>query len=214
MAMTLTQTLTQIDRLKRRLHVAYEFALPDEPTLAEIIYRHRAAAYQAAMTEQARTAGSRRRGHLPTGMDARYLKDVSLDDARSIRATFEKDLDREIERLYAANPDGRRDYYVSNLTTWADERAAWKDRQIALMNNKTARFYAQQRFKDMNKVTANYRFAGPAPVCEDCADKFALGEVGQSVVDVDPTPLHPNCPHEWIFTNAKIGLPLDQLWVG
>jgi hypothetical protein len=212
--MTLTQTLTPIDRLKRRLMVAYEFAIPDEQTLTETIYRQRAQAWQQALTEMAHQAGSRRTGRPPSGVDARYLHDVSVDDARSIRNTFFRDLDREIERLYAANPDGRRDYYVQNLTRWADERATWKDRQIALMNQKTAEHYAQQRFRDMNKIAANYRFAGPAPICPDCADKFAMGEVDQRVVDEDPTPLHPNCGHGWKMTRVKLGVALSELWVG
>lgn len=214
--MTLANPLTPIrlDNLKRRLLVAFEFAPPDEQTLAEIIYQHRARVYQLAMTEQARASGSRKRGLLPRGADAQYLRDVSLDDARSIRNTFNRDLERQIEKLYAANPAGGRDYYVSNLTQWADDRAAWKDRQIALMNEKTARFYAQQRFKDMNRIAGEYLFDGPPPVCDDCVDKFALGRVGQREVDVNPTPLHQNCPHEWKLINARLGVSASELWTG
>ena len=212
--MTITDPTARLSTLKRRLLVAFEFVPPDADLLAESIYRQRAGAWQQAMTEQARSTGSHRTGRVPSGTDALYLRQVSIEDAQSIRRTFNSDLEREIERLYTANPDGGRDYYVSNLVQWADDRAAWKDRQISLMNQKTARFYAQQRFKDMNRVRANYRFTGPSPVCDDCADKFALGIVDQRVVDGDPTPLHQNCPHEWAFTDAKPGVSLDNLWVG
>ncbi len=213
MTLTLTPT-TPLERLKRRLRVAYEFALPDEQALADSIYRQRAQAWQQAMTEQAQRVGSRRTGRLPSGEDAARLRAQSIEDAQSIRATFNHDLEREIERLYAAQPDGNRDYYVSNLTRWADERAAWKDRQITLNNNKTARYEAMKAFEIHNRVSSMFRFAGPAPVCPDCADKFAMGEVRQQVVRENPTPRHPNCPHEWVTTQSKLGVPITELWVG
>jgi hypothetical protein len=196
------------------LAVAFEIAPPDEQTLTESIYRQRALAWQDAMTGYARQAGSKATGQGPFEGDRQYLLDVSRDDAASIRSTFNRELSNEIARLYAANPDGDRQYYITNLTTWADRRADYKDRQIALMNQKTARHYAQQRFKDMNKVQAQYRFSGPAPVCDDCAAQFAAGVVGQKHVDDNSAPLHPNCPHEWAMVEPKLGVSEGKIWVG
>jgi hypothetical protein len=202
-------------RLKRRLMVAFEYSTPDERTLTESIYRQRAEAWQGALTEQARTLGSGRQGKAPSGGDQRYLLGESRKDAASIRQTFNRDLGRQIEKLYAANPDGNRQYYVDALTQWADERAAWKDYQITLYNNKTARHYAQQRFRQENATrAARYRAKGPAPVCNDCAAAFAAGVVGQAFVNANPFPFHPGCPHEWQIIEMGAWVALDELWVG
>lgn len=206
--------LDKLSRLKRRLSVAFEFAPPDVETLTQSIYNQRAQAWRDALTECASKVGSRARGVGPFGVDRQVLMDMSRDDAISIRETFNRDLEREIERLYTANPEGDRAYYIERLTVWADKRAEYKDRQIALMNNKTARHYAQQRFIDMNKVSTRYRFVGPAPVCPDCGHHMAAGVVGQKYVDKHPAPVHPNCPHSWTMVGAKPGVDKDKLWVG
>lgn len=203
-----------IDRLKRRLRVAFELLPPDEDVLTDSIYRQRATAWRDAMTEQAERAGLRRAGKLPSGEDAARLRAMSRDDAASIRNTYNRDLERQIAQLYAANPDGDRAYYIRELTAWADDRAAWKDRQITLYNQKTARFDAMQQFKAHNAIEGRHIFTGPAPVCDDCAEKFTMGEVGEQAVQADPTPLHPNCPHEWTLVGARVGVPLQDLWVG
>lgn len=204
----------RLERLQRRLAVAFEIALPDEQTLTESIYHQRTEAWRDALSEYARQGGSKAKGQGPFGIDRQYLMDVSRDDAASIRQTFNRELNNEIARLYNANPDGDRQYYITNLTGWADKRADYKDRQIALMNQKTARHYAQQRFRDMNKAQSQYRFIGPAPVCDDCAAQFAAGIVDQKHVDGNPAPLHPNCPHEWAMVDVVMGVSPDAIWVG
>lgn len=204
-----------VDRLVRRLSVAFEFTLPDERTLQERIYQQRAQAWRDALTDEARAVGSAKTGQGPTGAYRQYLLDLSRDDAQSIRNTFNRELRSQIAQLYAANPDGRRDYYVTALTRWADQRAAYKDRQIALMNEKTARQYAQLAFKDRNRVTqAQFLFDGPAPVCDDCVDLFAAGTVDQAFVEANPTPVHPNCPHQWRTLSGVLGVALQDVWVG
>jgi len=205
-----------LDALKRRLSQAYEIALPDEQTLAFTIYRQRVEAWQQTLTEEAAKLGSRKQGKAPSGADAAHLMQQSREDAQSIRRTFQRDLEREIERLFNANPQGDRAYYIANLEQWADTRAQWKDRQIALYNNKTAQTYAQQRFREENQIDgATYRFTGPAPVCDDCAEKFAAGIVDQAYVNNSPTPLHINCPHFWESVNMALPtIALNELWVG
>jgi hypothetical protein len=205
-----------LDALKRRLSVAYEIALPDEQTLTFTIYRQRVAAWQQTLTEEAAKLGSRKTGKAPSGVDAAYLQRQSREDAQSIRRTFQRDLEREIERLFNANPQGDRAYYIANLEQWADTRAQWKDRQIALYNNKTAQYYAQQRFHEMNKIVgASFRFMGPAPACDDCGSLFAAGVVDQAYVEENPAPVHTGCPHWWESVDMpRPGVPLNELWVG
>jgi hypothetical protein len=203
------------DHLKQRLKLAYEYSIPDERDLAEGIYRQRATAYRDEMTDQARQLGSAQTGRMPGGQDQAYLLKWSLEDAQSIRRTFNRDLERQIDRLYEANPDGKRDYYVNALEQWASERAVWKDRQIAIYNSKTAQQYAQQRFLAMNSLRGSqFRFVGPPPICDDCVDMLAMGVVGELVVNRYPTPLHPNCPHRWKFVSAGMTISINELWVG
>jgi len=204
-----------LQRLKRRLMVAYEFAIPDQRTLADGIYQQRAEIWRQTLTNEARTAGSARTGRGPNGIDRDELRRMSNEDAASIAQTFNKDLESQIEQLYRANPDGGRQYYVQALTRWADQRAAWKDRQIANQNRATAQSYAQQRFNVENKVgDALYVFAGPPPREIHCADHFAAGVVDQEYVDANPTPIHINCPHQWRRIQSTIGVTLDNIWTG
>lgn len=210
----MTLTLTPLDRLQRRLAAAYAMTASDEQTLAGSIMGERVYAWQKRLAELARAVGSYRPGQGPNGEDRAVLWQMSMDDAKSIVATYNAELAREIERLYAAQPDGSREYYVNALESWSGGRAQWKDRQIALMNEKTARFYAQERFREMNRARSQYRFSGPAPVCDDCAENLAAGVVDQAHVDANPTPLHPNCPHEWTMTRLKLGVPVRDLWTG
>lgn len=203
------------EALVRRLSLAAELMLPDEATLTESIYQQRVAVWQDTLTEEARAVGSARTGQRPGGNDAQYLRDVSRDDARSIRQTYQRELEHQIEALYTANPDGRRDYYLAALTAWADERAAYKDRQIANMNRGTARQYAQLRFRDENRLQdATARFVGPPAREPECQALFAVGAVPLTYAEAHPTPVHIGCPHNWQRFTGRPGVPLDQLWVG
>jgi hypothetical protein len=201
--------------LKRRLSVAFELSLPDEQALADSITRQRAQAWRATMTEEARAVGSRQRGQGPSGADAAYLHELSVEDAQSIRETYNRELMNQIEQVYAAKPDGTRDEYVRELTQWADARARWKDRQIANMNRQTARSYAQERFATRNRVGRSlYLFTGPPPKEEHCADHFAAGLVTREYKEANETPIHINCPHQWTKQRGSVGVPMADLWVG
>lgn len=203
------------DALIRRLSLAFEFAVTDEDALTESIYQQRATAWRAALTEEARSSGSGKQGVGPNGDNRDYLRQMSRQDAQSVRQTFNRDLASQINQLYDAQPDGRRDYYVQALTRWANERAQWKDRQIATMNRGSARTYAQQQFNMRNNVGhALYLYGGPSPRGPRCADHFAAGVVNQQYVDANPQPEHVNCPHYWQKQQSRVGVPLDKLWVG
>jgi hypothetical protein len=206
---------TPLTRLQRIIRLAYDMRDDEEAQLARSIYDQRARAWVEQVREEAAKVGIRRAIPFPSGADADALRRASIEDAHSIRATYQRDLEREIARLYEANPRGNRQYYISNIERWHAQRAQWKDRQIALYNQKTAAFWAQQAFTMRNRIREpHYLFGGPAPVCEDCQAQFAAGEVDQAHVDANPTPLHPNCPHAWNITRFKLGVPREQAWVG
>lgn len=204
-----------LTRLQRIIRLAYEMQSEDRDELEDTITKQRAAAWRDAIEDEARKVGVSRSARGPSGQDLRELREMSRADAQSIYETYNRDLEREIRRLFDANPRGNRNYYIKNLEEWAERRASWKNRQIALMNNKTARYHAQQRFWDLNGARKRrYRFDGPAPVCDDCADMFAAGEVDQRFVDQNPTPLHPNCPHEWKSVGFKLNVAPEDVWMG
>jgi hypothetical protein len=211
----MTAPVRELTKLQRVIRLAYEMRDDEEARLARSILDQRSRAWVESIREEAAKVGYRGAIPFPRGEELDLLRRASITDAHSIRATYNADLEREIMRLYNANPRGNRNYYISGIERWHAARAEWKNRQIALYNNKTARYWAQQAFVENNQTRARrYVFSGPAPVCEDCRDQFAAGEVGQDYVDRNPTPLHPNCPHEWQTVRSTLGVPLSQIWVG
>ncbi len=201
--------------LKRRLALAFEFTAPDTTALTASILKQRSETWRLTLTQEARAAGSSKTGIGPTGQDLSVLSRMSRKDAQSITNTFNRELGNQIDRLYDANPDGDRAYYISELTAWADNRADYKDRQIANMNRSTARTYAQERFNAENRVgEALFLFAGPPPRESVCAGLFAVGLVNRTFVERNSTPIHIGCPHGWETQVTRIGVPLAKLWVG
>lgn len=208
-------TERDLTRLQRIMRLAYSMQPEDEAQLAAQIERQRSRAWMTALEEEARKVNVRARANAPRRDDLQYLRELSRSDAASIARTYNRELEKQIRDLFAENPRGNRQFYASRLEAWYGKRASWKDRQIALMNEKSARAYATQRFRDMNLIgRATYRFVGPAPVCPDCADMFSKGVVEQQFVDTNPAPLHPNCPHEWTGTKYQLGVSRQDVWVG
>lgn len=201
--------------LKRRLALAFEFTAPDTIALTASILKQRNETWRQTLTEEARAAGSGKVGIGPTGSDLSELSRMSREDAVSIANTFNEWLGHRIDELYNAIPDGNREYYIRELTRLADDRAEWKDRQIANMNRNTARTFAQTRFNVENKVgEALYLFTGPPPREPVCAGLFSAGVVDRTFIARNPTPVHINCPHSWEVQITRVGVQLDRLWVG
>lgn len=204
------------DRLKRRLALAFEFRTPDERDLTASILGQRTETWRAVMTAQARGVGSSKTGTGPSGRDLSELSRLSRRDAQSIVQTFNRELGNQIDRLYDANPTGDRAYYVRELTAWADQRAAYKDRQIANMNRSSARTYAMDRFEAENQIgpEALYVFDGPPPRESICAGLMERGAVTRDVARANPTPIHINCPHSWRRLYSSVTVDVNDLWVG
>src|SRR3990172_5408923 len=200
-------TEAELTRLQRVMRLAYMMQPEDEAALAAQIERQRSTAWVTALEEEARKVNVRARANAPRLGDLQYLRGLSQQDAASIVNTYNRDLEKQIRALFTENRRGNRQFYISRLEQWYDKRAAWKDRQIALMNEKSARYYATQRFREMNLIgRATYVFSGPAPACDDCIAEFAAGHVDREHVDEHPAPLHPNCPHEWQGTKDQLGV--------
>ena len=204
----------RLTKLQRVMRLAYEMRADETAVLAREMERQRTAAWMDAMRTEARKVGYKGPIPSPRGEALDMIRRQSITDARGVTETYNRDLERAIVKLYDANPRGNRNYYMRGIERWHAERARWKNKQIALMNDKSARHWAVSAFVEQNSVQSRYRFAGPAPVCDDCAEMFAAGVVDQAFVDKTPAPLHPNCPHFWSTVRPKLGVPLSQLWVG
>lgn len=198
--------------LQRRLSIA--FAL-DEQSLTTTILAQLSETWRATLTSEARAAGSSKVGQGPSGQDLSELSKIARRDAASIVQTFQRDLAREIDRVYDQSPTATRTDYIQALTVWADDRAQWKDRQIATMNRGNARSYAQQRFNAENEVGESlYLAEGPPPRERICANIMAAGLVNREFVERNPLPAHIGCPHNYAVQVTRIGVPVNQIWVG
>lgn len=202
-------------QLTRTISLLYRMQPADIAALSAEILERRKQAWKTAITERARAFGCNKTANSPRLDDLAELKRMSTEDAKSIAATWNKDVERQIELLYAQNPRGNRNYYYKNLEAWAASRAAWKNKSIALNTEQQTRFYAQTRFREMNGLT-NMKFVftdNPPPTCAECVKYAAAGVVSQNYVYKHPSPVHVNCPHEWIEV-TKLRIPCNEMWVG
>lgn len=207
---------TQDTRLLRILKLLYHQTDEDVKALSEMLLAQRKAAWEAAIRAEAQQFGYTVRPHAPRREDLDELRRMSEEDARSIVKTWNRDVDRQLARLYQTNRRGNRHYYAKNMEDWAAKRDVWKSRQIATYTEFSTKQYAQRRFWEMNGLRgARYVFDGPPPVCDDCRSLYGLGVVDQAVVDANPTPRHVGCPHFWrMLPWTADPPPLRELWVG
>lgn len=196
------------------LALLYQLQAADIQALAAELLERRKAEWRSALTEEARRHGcNTRTGENPRLGDLEELKRMSLEDARQIAKTWNSDVSRQLQKLYADNPRGNRFYYYSNMEQWAAARAGWKNPQIAIQTAQTTRWYAQNRFRALNTIRPRYVFAGPPPVCAVCVNEFAAGVVSERYIQRHPCPRHIGCPHEWVAARAE-KIPCEDMWLG
>lgn len=207
---------TQDTRLLRVLKLLYHQDDRDVKDLADTLLVQRKAAWETAIRAEAAQFGYTGPVNAPRREDLAELKRMCAEDARSIVTTWNRDVDRQLARLYDTNYRGNRHYYAKHMEAWATARDKWKARQIATYTEFSTESYAQRRFWEMNGLRgAAYVFDGPPPVCDDCRYLYGLGGVGQEVVDANPTPRHVNCEHFWRLLPWTTDAPGPrELWVG
>ena len=203
-------------RLLRILKLLYHQRGEDVKALADLLLAQRKTAWESALRAEAAQYGYTGPVHPPRREDLAELRRMSEDDARSIVNTWNRDVDRQLARLYTQNRRGNRHYYGKRMEEWAKARDGWKARQIADYTEFSTIGYAQQRFRQMNGLRgAQYVLDGPPPVCDDCRDLYGRGVVDQAVVDQHPMPLHPGCRHTWRLLPWTTAAPArSALWVG
>lgn len=133
----------------------------------------------------------------------------------SIVKTYNRELESEIERVIDGNQNLKRADYADLVELWIQARQERKLAQIVTMTQKIARDYALNIFVKQNKITGNrYLFTGAPPAEEVCASYFAAGVVDQNFVDLHPTPVHVNCPHEWRVISSTAVVDCETLFTG
>lgn len=203
-----------MSRLTQIIALLYEMAPSDVSQLEGQLLEQRKAAWDTALREKATEYGCSGTPNPPSGADLQELKAMSHEDAQSIADTWNREVENQVERLYAADKYGSRYYYADRMDAWARDRGVWKNAQIAIQTEMTTRAYAVNRFLAMNGLRGGkFLFKGPPAVCEVCINEFAMGLVSQAYVDSHPCPRHIGCPHTW--EEAKIrDLPCDEMWLG
>lgn len=201
-------------KLTQTLSLLYRMQNADVRQLENDLLESRKRAWDAALREEAARHGCTRTPSAPRRGDLAELRRQSRADAQSIAQTWNRDITREIERLYDSNPRGNRQFYFSNLERYAAERAQWKNAQIALNTETTAAEYAREQFRRLNHTgSERYRLVGAPPVCAVCARLYGLGHVAAAVVERNPMPAHLNCAHSWSVINPP-RIPCEALWLG
>ena len=203
-----------MSKLTDILLLLYSYQTDDVDNLTTTLTERRKATWINTLRDLARTHGCNQYPGIPKGADARDLERQSREDALSIAATFNRDVQREIERLYAANPRGNRIYYFKRLEAWAKKRASWKDASISLNTDGAARYLATTRFYEQNpQLSRSFVAAGPPPTCKICIRIFAAGVVNLDYMRKRGLPAHINCPH-FYKSAAPVRAQCGSLWLG
>jgi hypothetical protein len=203
-----------LTRLLKIIALLYEMQPEEQDALSAQLLEQRKAVWRQALADMAREFGCNSASpRPPSGRDLTELKALSDEDAKSIANTWNGDVERQVQRLYDANPRGNRYYYRKNMEAWAAQRSTWKNPQIALNTETVTREYAKSRFREMNVDSPRFVFDGPPPTCDVCVQEFAAGIVDENYVRKHPCPRHINCPHTWRVVNPQ-RIPCAEMWLG
>jgi hypothetical protein len=203
-----------MSKLLQIIALLYRMTDEDTQALENELLAAKKRAWRTTIEDEARQMGYNIRARNPSGVDLRELKAQAKADAKSITQTWHKDVERQLAKLFKANPRGNRAYYAKNMEAWAAKRATWKDASIALNSEMQTIQYAKSRFWQNNGLRGD-RFAagGPAPTCKICIRIFGAGVVTYAYTQRHPFPAHVNCPHSYVRV-GRAKVPLDQLWIG
>jgi hypothetical protein len=206
-----------VSRLSDFLIRIYRMDEADEVSMKADLLSQMVSAWKRGIEDEAVKFGcNSARAKNPTGTDLRQLDDLAFTDAASIVATYNRDVEREILRLIAANPDeGGATYYTPALNAWVAKRNAYKTLQIALNTETRGREIGRQRFWQQNGIVGQFKLMGAPPVCPVCMRVMAMGTVSQEYMERTPAPLHINCVHHWVMVNPQPRkLVCKDIWTG
>lgn len=203
-----------MSQLTQTIALLYRMQGADIKSLETSLLESRKRTWLTTLQLLAREHGCTNAPRAPRQNDLSMLKYMCAEDAKSIAATWNRDVTAQIERIYAENPRANRYTYFRRLEDWSRERDAWKLPQVALVTETTTAEYAREQFRRHNYDGGEkYILEGAPPTCDDCARLYAAGEVDKAFIDHYPCPRHIGCPHFWApVTVPKV--PCGELWLG
>lgn len=210
------ETISTLPNVGLLVHLAFRWDQVDEQTYTTLIFKSMRDAYNDELTRQAAAIGCPGQvGRLREGQELSDLKQIATEHAASIVRTHNADLAKLIIELRIQNPRGNRHYYAKYITEWEKVRAAWKDKQIALMTVSTARQRGRDAFLLNNPVEGKAYFQPETAAEQECQDLIDGNPWPLEKAYNTPTPIHWNCIHSWVIKYTRI--PKDEcelLWMG
>ena len=206
----------QLTDVQKLVHLAHRYDIVTEQEMRTSLLAMRRQSYNDELTNQAARVGCpNRRGDLRNGDILTTINEMCETDAASIVNTYNYDLAVKIMQLGAENPRGNRYFYAARLRTWEQERAQWKDVQIAQYTDASARAKALQDFTQFNGAMGTAVLQPTSAVCPVCQGWITRGEVPLREATNDPPPYHLNCPHYWdTYPDRWPKGECDELWMG
>jgi hypothetical protein len=203
-------------RLLRVMRLLYQMQPADIDQLTEELLDREKQSWRTALEEKAtQYYGRALRAYDPVGADLSFLRDMARRDAESIARTFNRSVEKQLARLFTANPRGNRHYYARGMEQWATQRETWHAPGVANYTVQRTREYAKKRFLDENDVhPRGFILAGPSPVCGECIEVMGEGVVNRRYVSAHPMPAHFHCDHEWEEVPGAQAPPLAEVWLG
>ncbi|KPK84255.1 MAG: hypothetical protein AMJ81_06065, partial [Phycisphaerae bacterium SM23_33] len=187
-----------LSNVQKLVHLAMRHDPFEEERIRGALLKARRRAYEDELTIQAQRVGcNSRAGHLRNGPILSELAEMCARDATSIVNTYNYDLAAAIVNIRSEVPTANRHVYAKRLQVWEAKRAGWKDQQIALYTENSARALAQQHFFQYNGHGGSAQLQPKEAVCPVCRGWVARGETPLNVAQNNPPPYHVNCPHFW-----------------
>jgi len=208
--------VAELRNVQKLVHLAMRQDPLDTDRIRAELLRQRRSFYEAELTTQAQRIGCRAQvGRLDNGAILTELNEISQRDALSIANTYNYDLAAAINQIFSEVPTANRFVYAKRLQEWEQKRAEWKNEQIALFTETSARAKAQQDFYSHNAVFGTATLVPTQAVCPVCIGWVARGEVPLHVAQANPPPYHVNCPHTWNTRPERVTFrDCADLWMG
>lgn len=204
----------ELTRVQTLVHLAYRLDSWSVDEIREQLVRMRRIAYADEITLQAQRVGCRDAvGFVGEGRLHNELDAQSAAEAQGIADTFNRDLVRAIQAIADDVPTANRYTYAARLREWETARNAWKQDQIDLHTETSARSRAQAEFYAHNTIQGEGELIPRTAKCPICQGWIARGKVDLQIALNNPGPFHPNCPHLW-ETYPEQTADCEALWLG
>jgi len=203
-----------MSKLTQVISLLYSMQADDTAQLEARLLEQRKRVWTQALRDEARAHGCNGTPRAPGGGYLVDLTKLAIQDAESISTTWNRDVEKQVERIRAETPTANRFVYAHRMEQWAKERDAYKAPLIALVTETTTREMARDAFRKHNyDGNEKYVFSGPAPTCQKCVRLFAAGIVSKAFIDKHAAPVHITCPHYWKAVSPP-KLKCGEMWLG